>query len=263
MYQMAQGAVDTSPIFTICLHRSKNKSWLSSLTFLARYPLNPWPSPESTGCGVRQRQKGTEAEPGRRGDTPTIMSYAGIESVYSPGFADANAYVHVDPRPLRVLRFDSRLRHQPFNQMSSLSPPSIPPTTPPTPPPPPKAAADPLLPRPPNPLSAHSLACVRANDDDDASTVTQKYAPCVDGVLDHSDGSTDDESDVGHAQREESTENEDRDTPIPHADVGLDRQRLDSVGGDGFDSRSPARGALGHMGRATAGPRPGRKPWPG
>ena len=57
MYQMAQGIVDLSPSFTIRLHRSKNKSRLSCLQF-QRYALNIWPSPESTGYGVRRRQKG-------------------------------------------------------------------------------------------------------------------------------------------------------------------------------------------------------------
>ena len=93
--------------------------------------------------------------------------------MYSPTFADANAYVHVGPRPLRVLRVGSRLRHSPFNQMSPL--PTIPPSSP-LPPTPPQCR------RRPSPPSAAASSQrpqfgVCANDNDDASNVTQSARP--------------------------------------------------------------------------------------
>ena len=67
----------------------------------------------------------------------------------------------------------------------------------------------------------------------------------MDRVVDDSDGATDNEPDAGHAPSEKSTEDDDRDTPLFHADVGLDHQRLYSVGGGGCVSRSPAPLCLG------------------
>ena len=45
-------------------------------------------------------------------------------------------------------------------------------------------------------------------------------AACIDGVVNDSNGVTVDEPDAGHAPSEKSTEKDDRDTPLPHADVG-------------------------------------------
>lgn len=80
---------------------------------------------------------------------------------------------------------------------------------------------------------------VRANGYTDASNVTQKCKACVAGVVDDSDGGTDDDTDVNHSPSEKSTGEDDKDIPPPHADVGSGRQHLESVGGGGCASHSP------------------------
>ena len=72
--------------------------------------------------------------------------------------------------------------------------------------------------------------------------------------MDDSDGSSDDESDVRHVPSEKSMGGDDRDTSLLHADVGLDRQRLDSVGGVvGVTRLLLPPCALGYTGGAAAG----------
>ena len=121
MYQMAQGIVDTFSTLTVSLHHSKNKFRWSCLQFPAVSPQPvTLPKEPRLWCTAEAKRERKKAEPRRHGGRPTLVSNAGIAYEYSPTFADANAYVHVGPRPLRILRVDSRLRHPPFNQMSPL-----------------------------------------------------------------------------------------------------------------------------------------------
>ena len=86
---------------------------------------------------------------------------------------------------------------------------------------------------------------MRAKDDADASNVTQTFAGFVGGLVANSEVDTDKESNVEHPPSEKSAEDDDRVTPLPHANVGLDRQRLDSVADCGCRSQSPASLCVG------------------